>query len=128
MGGNASIASVEGTLSRGKRVRNLESVQTLSERRNLHVYLEQKAQSAVQGECAAQRRLSEAEAHKKLEHRNSESALFETIRELESQRLELYQANLWADHAQREKIYFNGEFGNEKQTLPRKSRKKLPRN
>ena len=45
-------------------------------------------------ECAAQRRLSE---------RNSDIALYETNRELESQRLELYQANPWADHAQREK-------------------------
>ena len=60
--GNASIASVEGDLSRGKRDRDLESVQTLSDRRILHVYLEQKAELVVQGECAAQRRLSEAEA------------------------------------------------------------------
>ena len=37
-------------------------MQTLRERRNLHVYLEQKAELAVQGECAAQRRLSEAES------------------------------------------------------------------
>ena len=40
MRGNESISSVVGTLSRGKRDRELESVQTLSERRNLHVYLE----------------------------------------------------------------------------------------
>ena len=39
----------------------MESAQSLSERRNLHVYLEQKAELAVQGECAAQNRLSEAE-------------------------------------------------------------------
>ena len=38
--GNESISSVEGTLSRGKRDRDLDSVQTLSEKRNLHVYLE----------------------------------------------------------------------------------------
>ena len=55
--GSASNASVEGILSRGKRDGDLESAQTLSERRNLHVYLEQKAELAVQGECAAQRRL-----------------------------------------------------------------------
>ena len=51
-------------------------MQTLSERRNLHVYLEQKAESAVQGECAAQRRLSEAEADmyvRNWEQRNADS-------------------------------------------------------
>ena len=35
--GSASNVSVEGTLSRGKRDQDLESVQTLSERKNLHV-------------------------------------------------------------------------------------------
>ena len=62
MRGLDSISNVEGTLSRGKRDRDLDSVQTLSERRNLHVYLEQKAELTVQGDCAAQKRLSEAEA------------------------------------------------------------------
>ena len=47
--GNESISSVEGALSRGRRDRVLESVQTLSEWRNLHAYLEQKAELAVQG-------------------------------------------------------------------------------
>ena len=56
MRGNESFSSVEGTLPRGRRDRDLESVQTLSERRILHVYLEQKAELAVQGECAAQKR------------------------------------------------------------------------
>ena len=60
--GNESLSSVEGTLSRGKRGRDLECAQTLSEWRNLHAYLEQKAELAVQGESATQTRLSEAEA------------------------------------------------------------------
>ena len=64
MRGSESILIVEGTLSRGKRDRDLESAQTLSERENLHVDLEQKAELAVQGKCAAQKRLSEAEAEK----------------------------------------------------------------
>ena len=38
--GGASNVSVEGTLSRGKRDQDLESVQTLSERKNLHVFSE----------------------------------------------------------------------------------------
>ena len=60
--GNESISSVDGTLSRGKRDRDLESVQTLSERRNLHAFLERGAELAVQGDSEAQKRLSEAEA------------------------------------------------------------------
>ena len=38
------------------------------------------------------------------EQRNSDMALSETNRDIESQRLELYEANQWADHAQREKM------------------------
>ena len=57
-----SISSVEGTLTRGRRDRDLESVQTLSERRNLHAYVERKAELAVRGENLAQQRLFEAEA------------------------------------------------------------------
>ena len=40
---------------------------------------------------------------KDLERKNSEYALFESQRELESQRQHLRQASQWADHAQREK-------------------------
>ena len=75
--------------------------------RNLHVYLEQQAELAVQRECAAQRRLSKGKADmdlRKKQQRNSDIALYETNRELESQRLELYQANQWTDQAEREKI------------------------
>ena len=101
MRGNESISSVEGTLSRGKKDRDLESAQTpLSERRNLHDYLAQKDEVAVQGECTAQRRLSEAEADMDMrnkEQRNSDIAFYETNRELESQRFELYQVNQWTD-------------------------------
>ena len=62
MRGNESISSVEGTLSRGKRDRDLESAQTLSEWRNLHAYFEQEVELAVQGKGVAQKKLSEAEA------------------------------------------------------------------
>ena len=47
MRGSESISCVEGILSRGKRDRDLESVQTLSGRRNLLVYLVQKAELFV---------------------------------------------------------------------------------
>ena len=60
MRGNASFSSVERSLSRGRRDRDLESAHILSERGRLHAYLEKKAELAFQGECAAQKRLSEA--------------------------------------------------------------------
>ena len=65
MRGNESLSSVEGTLSRGKRDQYLEGLQTLSERKNLHVYLEQKAEWAVQGECQAQKKTIEAQIGQK---------------------------------------------------------------
>ena len=109
MRGNESFSSVERSLSRGKRDRDLESAQTLSERRNLQAYLEKKAELACQGECAAHKRLSEAEAEMDKRNcwkqRNADRALYETNRQLESQRLELYQANQWADQAHREKSW-----------------------
>ena len=90
-------------LSTGKSDRDLESVQTLSERRKLHVHLEQNA--AFKQKCAAQKRLSEAAAEMDIRNWEQEMLilLFETNRELESQRLELFQANQWADQAQSEK-------------------------
>ena len=67
-------------------------------RRNLHVYWEQKTELVVQGESAAPIRLSKAEGDMDIgnwEQRNADIALCEFNRELESQRLELYQANQW---------------------------------
>ena len=43
---------------------------------------------------------------RRCEQKSSEIASYETLRELESQRLRLHQANPWADKAQREKIFF----------------------
>ena len=42
--------------------------------------------------------------------KKSETDLYETNRELESHRLELHQANQWADQTQREKINLRGEW------------------
>ena len=68
---------------------------------------------AIQGESAAQRRLSDGEANleiRRWEHRKSEFGLYETHRKLESLRMELHLANQWADQAQREKINLCGEL------------------
>ena len=61
MRGNDSVASVEECVLRRKRNRDLDRG-CLSDRQNLHTYLERKAESAVRGESAAQKRPSEAEA------------------------------------------------------------------
>ena len=53
---------VRDVVERKERDRHLESVQTLCLKKFLHVYLYQKAELAVKGECAAQKRSSEAEA------------------------------------------------------------------
>ena len=53
---------LKGLCRKEKLDRDLESAQTLSERRNLYAYFEQKAEWLVGGEYAAQKRLSEAEA------------------------------------------------------------------
>ena len=76
-------------MSRRQRDRDLNSAKTLSDRRNLHQFLDWKAESAVQGEVEAQKRLSEAEADleiRRWKQNKSEITLYESHRELESQR------------------------------------------
>ena len=95
--GNKSCLSVERSLLKGKRDREFGSVSFSQheQERNLHEYLEKLAERALQGECAAQNRLSEAEVEmnrRSWERRNSDVALCETNQQLESQRLELYHA------------------------------------
>ena len=67
--------------------------------------LNKKQDELFQGESTAQRSLPEAEVEmdrKSWERRNSDIAQYETNQQLESQRLELYQANQWAGQAQQE--------------------------
>ena len=72
---------------RGKKDRDFGCVsqhdkeRMLSERKNLHEYLEKEAERALQDECTAQRGVSEAEADMDMrnwEERNSDVALYET--------------------------------------------------
>ena len=68
-------------------------MQTLKDRQNLHKFMERKVDFAVRGENTAQKILSDAEVEngdQKLGQRNSDIALYETHKELESQRLSLY--------------------------------------
>ena len=108
-----SNLSVEGTLPRGKRDRYLESVQTLSGRRNLHVYLEQKAEMAVQGECGnAQLRKDHLNLRQKWTSRkpieNSNARDWSFIRRISMDR-----------SGSKRKDQFLWRIGNEKQTLPK---------
>ena len=107
-----TVTGVQESVSREKRDRDLNVVQTLKDRQNLHKLLERKAELVVRREKSAQKRLSEAEADMEIrswEKTNSDIALYETHQELESQRLQLQQANQWADQ-QREKINLCGEL------------------
>ena len=96
-----------------KRDRDQHVVQTLKDSQNLHNILERKAELGVRGEKLAEQRLYEAEADVEVKHweqRNSDIALYEISQEFESQRLQLQQANQWADQAQRDKISLYGEL------------------
>ena len=107
------VVSVEESVSRGKRDRDSNVVQKLKDREDLHKFLERNAEFAVRGEKSAQKRLSEAEAAMEIrnwEKRNSDIALYETHQEFESHRLQLHQANQWADQAPREKINLCGDL------------------
>ena len=86
---------------------------TVKDRQDLHEFLERQAHTAILGENAAQRKLTEAESDMEIkawERRNSEFALYESQRELESQRHQLRQASQWAGQAQRERISWCGEL------------------
>ena len=93
------VSSVLGSVSKGKRDRDQNVVQTLRDRQNLHKNLERKAELAVRREKLDQQRKNEAEADVELKHwekRNSDIALYEIKQEFESQRLQLQQTNHWA--------------------------------
>ena len=84
-----------------------------SDERDLREHLERRAQQAILGENSVQRELYSTEYNMKiqnLERRNSEYALVESQRELESQRQQLLEANQWADQAQRERIHLCSEL------------------
>ena len=81
--------------------------------RVLRGHLERRAQQAVLGKNSAQRKLFLTEYDleiQNLERRNSEYALIESQRELESQRRQLLEANQWADQAQRETVLLCSEL------------------
>ena len=123
-------------LSKGKRNRDLESVQDslrererfLSEQRDIHDFPEKKADRAFQGECAAQTRLSEVQFEldrREWRMHNADIALYEIDMQLQS---ELYQSNQLTDQTRREKDLAMWRIRNEKQSCPGRSCSRLPRN
>ena len=78
---NTSVVSVEESMLWGKRNRDAESVTRSVEIQTLHKFLELQAESAVPGEHAAQRRLTEAETDMEIKgwyKKDSEIALYES--------------------------------------------------
>ena len=107
------VSSLLGSMSKGKRDRHQNVVQTLTDRQHIHKIPERKADLAVRGEKLAQQRFCEAEADVEVKHwekRKSDIALYEINQEFESQRFQLQQANQWAHQAQRDKISLYGEL------------------
>ena len=114
-----SVTSVAESVSRKSRRNSTRShsLQTqrefFSDERDLREHLERRAQKAILGENSVQRKLYSTEYDmeiQNLERRNSEYALFESQRELESQRLQLLQDIHWTDQAQRERIHLCSEL------------------
>ena len=78
----------------------------MSEQRDTHEFLEKKADHAFQIKCAAQTRLSEAQSEldrREWRMQNADVALDETNMQIQSQRIERYQANHSTDQNRREK-------------------------
>ena len=59
------------------------------------------------------------------ERRNSDIALYETNQQFESQRLALYQANQWTDHAHRDHIKLFEELNTKNRIYQEKLFKRL---
>ena len=107
------VSSLFGSVSKGKRDRDQNVVQTCRDRQYLHKILERTTELAVRGEKLAQQRIYEAEADVEVKHwekRTSGTALYEINQEFESQRSQLQRANQWADQAQTDKISVYGEL------------------
>ena len=110
---------VDGTVLRSHSLQTQREF--FSDERDLREHLERRAQKAILGENSVQRKLYSTEYDmeiQNLERRNSEYALFESQRELESQRLQSLQDIQWTDQAQRERIHLCSESEDEEPSSP----------
>ena len=86
----------------------MDRERVLSDRRNIHDFLEKKADHAFRGGCAVQTRLSAAQSEldtREPRMRNADIALYETGMQLQSQRVERDQSNQLTDQTRREKSW-----------------------
>ena len=122
----SNITHVEETYSKGKRDRDLESVRTPCLEEKICVSTSSRKLTWLFDKIAQLEdvylKLKRTWKQEKREKRSSDMALFETNRELESQRLELYQGHQWADQAQRERINSCGELEMRNRLLSRSGR------
>ena len=110
-----SVISVAESMSRKSRRNSItsHSLQTHREFYSDERDLDRRAQQAIRGDNSVQRKLYSTEYNmeiQNLERRNSEYALFESQRGLESQRLQLLEANQWTDQAQQERTLLCSEL------------------
>ena len=108
------VSSLFDSVSRGREI-------------EIHKILERKVESAFQGERMVQQKLYQAEAEVEARNwgkRNSDIA----SQEFDSQRFQVHQASRWAYQAHRDEISLVWRSCFEKQALPRRSCKRLPRN
>ena len=106
------MSTTDEPLMTSKRDRGESVGQSMRDREIFHKILERKAESSIQGENEAQKnyqRFGAGVEIRRWEQRSSEIALHESYRELETQRLQLLQANIW-DNAQSERISLCGEL------------------
>ena len=90
-----------------------ESEKILSARRDLQNFLGRNADQAFQGECAAQTKLSEAQSEldrREWKMQNADRALYDTGFQLQSQRMDLDQANQLTNQTQKEKSWLCDEL------------------
>ena len=99
--GKFSVISVENSMSKKNRRNSIRSHslsthrEFYSDERDLREHFERRAQQAILGENSVQRKLYSTAYNmeiQKSERRNSEYALFESQRELESQRRQLVES------------------------------------
>ena len=109
--GSGSVSTTDEALMTGKRDWGESVGQSMRDRENLLKILERGWVINLRGEWSSEK-LSEIGAGveiRRWEQRSSEIALHESYRELETQRLQLLQANFW-DNAQSERISLCGEL------------------
>ena len=124
------VSSLFVSVSKEKRDRDQNVLQTLRDRQHLHNIFARKAELAMRGKMV-QQRLYEAEADVEVEYvgkGHSDISLFEINREFGIQRLQLQQANQWADQVHRDKMSLYGDLEMRNRFFREKIKQKIANN